>query len=134
MNILLDTQIAIWAVLDDNRLKKKAREFLLDEGNNFYYSAASVFEVDIKTKSRKNNLEFTTDDFVEMCDEAGYIAMPLKGEHIAGANRLEWLGESKEHQDPFDRILLSQAIVENMHFMTADAMIPRFKQSCVIKV
>lgn len=42
MNILLDSCIAIWAVLDDKRLKKKARDYLLDEGNNIYYSAATV--------------------------------------------------------------------------------------------
>ena len=134
MNILLDTHIAIWAITDDKRLTKKARDLLLDPANNLYYSAASVFEVDMKTKSRKNNLEFTTDDFVEMCHEAGYTHSPLKETHLTAANKLIWTGEGEEHLDPFDRILLAQAITENMHFMTSDKKIPKFRQSCVIGV
>ncbi len=134
MNILLDTHIAIWAITDDKRLTKKARDFFMDPGNNLYYSSASVFEVDIKTKSRKNNLDFTTEEFVEMCHEAGYIPSPLKEEHLTAANKLEWQGEGEEHRELFDRILLAQAIVENMRFMTSDGKIPHFKQNCVIEV
>ena len=134
MNILLDTHIAIWAITDDRRLKKKARDLILDPGNNLYYSAASVFEVDIKTKSRHNNLEFTTDDFTQMCQLAGFIASPLKEKHIQAANHLVWEGTDSEHQDPFDRILLAQAITENMHFMTSDSRILYFRQMCVIEV
>jgi len=134
MNILLDSHIAIWAVLDDGRLSQKARDLLLDEGNNIYYSAVSVLEVDLKTKSRNNNLEFTTDDFIEMCDEAGYYQLSLDAESISRANYLEWAGEGSEHKDPFDRILLAQAIVENMRLLTHDAKISQFKQNCVISV
>ncbi len=134
MNILLDSHIAIWAVLDDGRLSQKARDLLLDEGNNIYYSAVSVLEVDLKTKSRNNNLEFTTDDFIEMCNEAGYYQLSLDAESISRANYLEWAGEGSEHKDPFDRILLAQAIVENMRLLTHDAKISQFKQNCVISV
>ena len=54
MNILLDSCIAIWAVLDDKRLKKKARDYLLDEGNNIYYSAATVSAISTCTASSKS--------------------------------------------------------------------------------
>ena len=121
-------------MLDDRRLSQKARDLLLDEGNNIYYSAVSVLEVDLKTKSRNNNLEFTTDDFIEMCDEAGYYQLSLDAESISRANYLEWAGEGSEHKDPFDRILLAQAIVENMRLLTHDAKISQFKQNCVISV
>ena len=134
MNILLDTHIIIWALTDDRRLTKKARDLLLDPGNNLYYSSASVFEVDMKTKSRKNNLEFTTEDFVEMCHEAGYIPSSLKESHLIAANKLVWEGKGEEQKEPFDRILLAQAITENMRLMTSDEKIPNFKQNCVIKV
>ena len=134
MNILLDTHIAIWAIVDDNRLTQKARDLILDSGNNIYYSALSVLEVNLKTKSRHNNLTFSTEEFNDMCLNAGYIHLPLKAEHIIGANCLEWIGEGMEHQDPFDRMLLAQAIEEKMHFMTSDSKIPNFKQRCVISV
>ena len=134
MNILLDTHIAIWALTNDRRLSEKARNLILDPGNNLYYSTASVFEVDIKTKSRHNNLEFTTEDFVEMCHAAGYIPSPLKEECITAANHLIWDESDDENRDPFDRILLAQAITEGMHFMTADEKITHFKQNSVIQV
>ena len=134
MNILLDTHIVVWAITDDRRLKAKARDLLLDPANNLYYSALSVLEVDMKSKSRHNNLEFTTDDFTKLCREAGYLLSPLTDVHVAGANHLVWAGSGKEHTDPFDRILLAQAIDENMHFMTGDPAIFGFKQSCVILV
>ena len=134
MKILLDTHIAIWAITDDARLTKKARDLILDPGNNLYYSAASVFEVDIKTKSRKNNLEFSTEEFTQMCQDSGYIPSPLKDDHITAANHLVWEGSDEEHRDPFDRMLLAQAITENMHFMTSDKKIPYFRQNCVISI
>lgn len=134
MNILMDTHIVIWALTNDRRLSGKARDLILDPGNNLYYSAASVFEVDMKTKSRHNNLEFTTDDFVEMCHAAGFINAPLEENHITAANHLVWGDSGEEHRDPFDRILLAQAITEGMHFMTADERIVQFKQINVIHV
>lgn len=134
MNILLDTHVAIWAMTDDKRLTGKARDIILDPANDLYYSAVSVLEVDMKTKSRKNNLSFSANDFVGMCHEAGYIQSPLKESHILAANHLVWDGEETEHRDPFDRILLAQAMAEQMHFMTSDDKIPLFKQSCVIEI
>ena len=134
MNILLDTHIAIWALTDDKRLSKKARDLFLDPGNNLFYSAVSVFEVDIKTKSRHNNLSFSANDFVEMCHLAGYIPAPMKEAYILRAGSLEWTGSDEEHKDPFDRLLLAQAITENMGFITSDSKIPGFRQNCVISV
>lgn len=134
MNILIDTHIAVWAIVDDKRLKKKARDMILDPANNIYFSALSVLEIDMKTKSRTNNLEFTTDEFTELCHRAGYLLSPLTDAHITGANHLEWIGEGDAHRDPFDRILLAQAIAENMRFMTSDSKISGFRQNCVINV
>ena len=63
MNILLDTHIAVWAITDDSRLSKKARDILLDSGNNIYYSVISTMEISLKRKSKSNNLEFSTEEF-----------------------------------------------------------------------
>ena len=96
-------------------------------------SAASVLEVDIKTKGKHNNLTFTVDEYVKMCHDTGFYPMPLREKHITEANRLILEGQG-EHKDPFDRMLLAQAIVEGMYFMTADGKIPHYKQDCVIAV
>ena len=134
MNILLDTHIAVWAITDDPRLSGKARELILDTGNNIYVSAVSTLEVNNKRKSRSNNLEFTTAEFIESCDAAGYIPLPLQSRHFLAENTLRWSGEGAEHKDPYDRLLLAQAKAENYHLMTHDKMIPLFQEKCVIAV
>ena len=77
MNILLDTHIAVWAITDDPRLSEKARELILDPDNSIYWSAVSTLEVNNKRKSKHNNLDFTTADFIDSCIAAGFIELPL---------------------------------------------------------
>lgn len=134
MNILLDTYVAVWAITDDPRLSQKARDLLLDGGNNFYYSAISTMEIALKRKSRSNNLDFTTEDFVNFCEKAGYIHLPLQSEHILAEECLRWKGEGPEHQDPFDRFLLAQAKAEKLSFMTHDHEIPLFDVKGIIHI
>lgn len=134
MNILLDTHIAVWAITDDSRLSKKARDILLDSGNNIYYSVISTMEISLKRKSKSNNLEFTTEDFISCCENAGYIQLPLRSEHILAEETLKWKGTGEEHQDPFDRFLLAQAKIEKICFMTHDHVIPSFDEKNIIAV
>ena len=134
MNILLDTHIAVWAITNDPRLSKKAREIILDIDNNIYVSAVSTLEVNNKRKSKKNNLEFTTAEFIECCEEAGYLPLPLKSRHFLAENSLIWRGDGEEHKDPYDRLLLAQAKSENYHLITHDRMIPLFGEKCVLAV
>ena len=134
MNILLDTHIAVWAITDDPRLSKKAREIILDSDNSLYISAVSTLEVNNKRKSKKNNLEFTTDEFIESCEASGYIQLPLQSKHLRIENTLKWGGKGEEHKDPYDRLLLAQAKAENLHLMTHDEMICLFDEKCVLEV
>ena len=132
MNILLDTHLAIWAINDDSMLTEKARGILLDANNDLFYSAATVIEIDWKIRSKKNNLDFTVDEFIEKCQKSQFTPSSLKGKHIAASTHLVWNGEGPEHKDPFDRMLLAQAMEENMMFLTHDRKIAMFKQDCVI--
>ena len=134
MNILLDTHIAVWALVDDPRLSAKARDLLLDPDNTIYFSSVSTLEVNNKTKSRKNNLEFSTQEFIENCELAGFIELPFLSKHFLGESALKWGGETEEHKDPYDHLLLSQAKNENFRFMTHDEMILHFDEKCIIAV
>ena len=134
MNILLDTHIAIWVVTDDKRLSHKARHILLTPGNKIYCSAISALEIDIKTKSKNNNLDFSLNEFIAMCKMTGFISLPLRDTVISETNNLVWNGSGDTHKDPFDRMLLAQAIVEGMYFMTSDKKISYFQQDCVMLV
>ena len=134
MNLLLDTHIAIWALNDDNALSAKARELILDPDNTIYYSTVSVGEVLLKHVRRPENIPFDEADFSEGCKEAGFIPLSLSDKHILAVRTLSRPADSREHNDPFDRLLISQAKVENLSFLTHDALIPDYQEKCIISV
>ena len=134
MNLLLDTHIAIWALNDDNALSAKARELILDPDNTIYYSTVSVWEVLLKHVTRPENIPFDEADFSEGCKEAGFIPLSLSDKHILAVRTLSRPADSREHNDPFDRLLISQAKVENLSFLTHDALIPDYQEKCIISV
>ena len=134
MNLLLDTHVAIWALNDDSALSEKARELILDPGNTIYYSTVSVWEVLLKHARRPDSIPFDEADFSEGCKEAGFVPLGLSDKHVLAVRTLSRPSGCKEHNDPFDRLLLSQAKVENMSFLTHDELIPGYGERCVIPV
>ena len=134
MNLLLDTHVAIWALNDDPALSEKARELILDPDNTIYYSTVSVWEILLKHARRPENIPFSETDFVEGCKEAGFLPLNLSDKHILAVHTLTRPAGSKEHNDPFDRLLVSQAKVENLSFLTHDALIPDYQEKCIIPV
>ena len=89
MNILLDTHIALWALSDHPKLSKYAREIIDDPKNTVYYSSVSVWEVLLKHNSTKNALDLSTDNFVQFCDEAGFIPLNMCPGHVITASELD---------------------------------------------
>ncbi len=134
MNLLLDTHIAIWALDDDNALSEKARELILNPDNTIYYSTISVWEVLLKHMRRPENIPFDEVDFSEGCKEAGFIPLNLSDKHILAVHTLSRPADRKEHNDPFDRLLLAQAKVENLSFLTHDELISGYDEKCIISV
>ena len=134
MNLLLDTHIAIWALNDDSALSQKARELILDPDNTIYYSTVSVWEVLLKHARRPDNIPFTETDFSEGCKEAGFVPLGLADKHILAVHTLSRPDTVKEHNDPFDQLLLAQAKVENLSFLTHDELIPGYGEKCIIHV
>ena len=134
MNILLDTHIALWAISDSPKLSDKARTMITDPDNTVYYSSVSAWEILLKCASPKNNLSLTAQDFISYCDESGYIPLPLKNEHVASASLLDTDSAAKVRNDPFDRMLLSQAKSENFSFLTHDEKIGLYNEKCVVMV
>ena len=134
MNILLDTHIALWAIKDDPKLSKAARDFIIDPDNTIYYSPVSAWEVLLKHDSPKNNLTLTPEEFVDFCEGSGYVALNMKPKHVVIASRLDTTKIEKIHSDPFDRLLLAQAKSENFTFLTHDEKMPLYNEKCVIMV
>ena len=134
MNLLLDTHIAVWALNDDPALSAKARELILDPDNTIYYSAVSVWEVLLKHARRPESIPFDEKDFSEGCREAGFVPLGLADKHILAVRALSRPDTVKAHNDPFDRLLLAQAKVENLSFLTHNELIPGYEEKCIITV
>ncbi len=124
MRLLLDTQIALWAIADDARLSKPARRLIEAPENAIFVSTASLLEITIKhafARDRKGDLDLSAADALGYFEGAGYEIVPILPQHalaVAGTARL--------HGDPFDRMLLAQANVETFRLLTCDPAIAAY--------
>ena len=134
MNLLLDTHILIWALNDDPRLSKKAKEMILDRNNTVYYSAVSVWEIAIKHANHPENVAFCGNELAAFCEQAGFVPLELGVVHIEALETLIRADGAPPHHDPFDRMLIAQAKAENIAFLTHDAMLPFYQEKCVVTV
>lgn len=121
MRILLDTQLLIWALGAPERLSPRARAAIEDPALVKVFSTASVWEVAIKQSLRRPAFHLDAGTFHRTLLDDGFVALPVSGEHAAAVSDLPWI-----HRDPFDRILLAQAIVEGMTLLTADRILSRY--------
>lgn len=112
MRLLLDTHIFLWCVSDDRKLSKTAR-LKVEQASEVYVSSASIWEAAIKVKLKKLNVDI--DDLVAAIEESGFLELPISVQHAAYVSRLSDL-----HRDPFDRLLIAQAMVEPLTFLTCD--------------
>ena len=118
MRILLDTHIFLWCVTDNKQLSTQTRA-LITNAEKVYVSSASIWEIAIKTKLGK--LHADIDDLVDAISESGFINLPITAAHSAGIYALPNI-----HRDPFDRMLLAQAIHEPLKLLTADTKLQAY--------
>jgi len=111
--ILLDTNALIWSVREPTRLTGAWRDLIVDADNDVFFSSISVAEISIKTSSGKLAMP---DGYVAALVQSGLAELPLTAAHASMLETLPW-----HHRDPFDRMIISQALVENLAVMTSDA-------------
>ncbi|SCC94550.1 conserved hypothetical protein [Thiomonas sp. X19] len=128
MNLLLDTHVALWAITDSPKLPKTARELIASPKSVVWVSAASVWEIAIKHALGRGDMPVSGQDASRYFQESGYRFLPIEPEHAIAVE-----GLPAHHQDPFDRILVAQAMVEPMRLMTHDPMMARYNDS-IIKI
>lgn len=131
MKLLLDTHILLWSLVNDSRLTPKARRLIEDRSNEIYYSIASPWEVQIKHGLHPDELEVDARALGGYCKQAGFAQLPVKFEHICALSELERREGAPPHEDPFDRIMVCQASVEGMLFLTHDGRICEYTDPCV---
>jgi PIN domain nuclease of toxin-antitoxin system len=112
MNLLLDTQVVIWSLAADRRLKATARQSIEDGSNRVWVSAASAWEIEIKTALGKIQVPA---DLLAQMRAVNFDELAIRIEHALYLHRLPPL-----HRDPFDRIIVSQALCEGLTLVTTD--------------
>ncbi|MFM2303335.1 MAG: hypothetical protein RLZZ135_744 [Cyanobacteriota bacterium] len=116
MNLLLDSNILIWFTLTPDRLSAQATQIIADRNNNLFISIASIWEIQIKLQLQKLTLNLPLSTLIEDLQESSDIQiLDITLNHIYALENLP-----NEHRDPFDRIMIAQAMVEEMPFVSAD--------------
>ena len=127
MRLLLDTHIALWALVDSPRLPSKARLLILAPDNEVVVSAASVWEIAIKHGLAKKNMPVSGAEAKSWFTRAGYTLLPVTADHAALVEELP-----PHHADPFDRILVAQALDEPLRLVTHDPKVARYSDTVIL--
>jgi PIN domain nuclease of toxin-antitoxin system len=117
LNILLDTHLLLWALLQPTKLKSRARALI--EQNEVFVSSASIWEISIKSSLGK--LEADPRIVLEALEPAGLRKLSISAEHAAKLFELP-----PHHRDPFDRLLLAQALCEPLTLLTDDDVLGQY--------
>ncbi|MFL9935636.1 type II toxin-antitoxin system VapC family toxin [Paraburkholderia sp. RL18-103-BIB-C] len=118
MRLLLDTHVFLWSVTDDRKLTKAARKLILD-ADDVFVSSASIWEASIKAGLGK--LDVDVDLLVSEIEASGFSELPVRAVHAAMVRNLPDI-----HRDPFDRLLVAQALAEPLRLMTSDGHLSKY--------
>jgi PIN domain nuclease of toxin-antitoxin system len=127
VRLLLDTHIALWAITDDPKLPAKARALIADSENAIAVSAASVREIAIKhSLGRANTMPISGTQALKYFRDAGCDLLAVTAAHAAAVERLK-----PRHSDPFDRMLVAQALSEPLTLLTRDKQVADYDKAIV---
>ena len=122
MRVLLDTHVAIWAVTERRRIPKALLAIISDTTNDVIVSVVAVWETAIKHRlARPDSPPFSGHDAIGHFEDAGFALLSVIPPHAAFVERLPPI-----HSDPFDRLMVAQAVVENVHLVTHDDLLRRY--------
>ena len=122
MRVLVDTHTFLWALLKDHRLSATAKQVLTSKEHELYFSLVSLWEIAVKMKIGKLNTVGSSVTYIrdEMA-EYGMELLPIRYEHILQLERLPL-----HHSEPFDRLLIAQAVAESLPILTHDEKLPLY--------
>ncbi len=121
MKLLLDTQLILWAAGEPKRLSTAARKLILDQNNDLLFSAASIWEITIKSSLGRKDFRVEPRVLRRALLDNGYQELPVTSEHAVNVDSLPAI-----HRDPFDRILIAQVMAEGVTLLTADRRIAEY--------
>jgi PIN domain nuclease of toxin-antitoxin system len=121
MNLLLDTHTAIWFITDNKNLPENSKALILDIHNQCFLSIASLWEIGIKYSLGRLTLHTELHQIFEIFIESGFSILPIEPEHIVENSKLKFY-----HRDPFDRLIISQAIIECYTIISRDKLFKHY--------
>jgi PIN domain nuclease of toxin-antitoxin system len=130
VRLLLDTHIAIWAIIEDPRLSRTASSLIDNEANEIFVSAGSLWEISIKHALGRNgvsDMPFSSAEALGYFTEAGYHFLEVTPLHAVKVEELPLL-----HSDPFDRLLIAQSLAEPLRLVTHDQRVSRYSDSIIL--
>ncbi len=131
MKLLLDSHTLLWALLEPERLSPNARTLIGDPENQIIVSYTSLWEITVKVAKGKLTVPGSSvNPILRESRDLGFQFLAFKEEHLAA---LESLPTFADHKDPFDRMLVAQAIVEGLPLLTADTKMPRYPVATIWK-
>ena len=122
MKLLLDTQLLLWAAGQPERLSAAARRQLNNASNELIFSAASIWEITIKNSLGRADFRVEPRILRRGLLDNGYVELPITSEHAVNVEGLPPL-----HKDPFDRLLIAQALVDGVTLLTTDTQLARYR-------
>ncbi|MEP7184185.1 MAG: type II toxin-antitoxin system VapC family toxin [Betaproteobacteria bacterium] len=123
MRLLLDTHILLWALGQPKRLPAAALPLLEDPANDVLFSAASIWEIAIKSQIGRADFAASAERIAHAASESGFVELPIRAEHCARTATLPF-----HHRDPFDRLLIAQAQAEPARLLTVDAQLAPYSE------
>lgn len=123
MRLLLDTHILLWSLAAPERIGQSARAEIEDPANLVMFSAASIWEIAIKAALRRPDFDFDPYLVLSEAAEIGFVELPISSRAAAMVRDLP-----PHHQDPFDRLLVAQALSEPAQLLTADSKLQPYSE------
>lgn len=122
MNLLIDTHALIWFITNNDKLPDKTKEIIENKENDCFVSIATYWEIGIKNSIGRLNLNADLKSVFKIIEETGFDSLPITTNQILQNAVLPF-----HHQDPFDRIIIAQAITEKMTIVTKDSQIENYE-------
>lgn len=119
MSYLLDTHILLWWLSDPKKLSSQVMETISSPECNIYISAVSAWEIAIKKGLKKLK---APDNLIELIESKDFLLLPIQFNHALNVEKLPRI-----HDDPFDRLLISQCMCDQLTLITSDKIIPKYK-------
>jgi PIN domain nuclease of toxin-antitoxin system len=126
MNLLVDTHAVLWFIEQNPKLGHSNQTIIESSENRCFVSIASFWEIAIKFSLQRLEIKNGLNSLFNIIEESGFEILPISIEHILKTANLEF-----HHQDPFDRLIIAQAISEDLSILTRDKQFANYGINCI---